>query len=230
MKLTTLNLQGFDSWSKRLPAITDYFKNQNPDIIFLQEVVYLPEISPYSQAQLLNQSIKYLYEFNAISRLQVGVDYPVYREGSTIISKHPIVKTDIIVLKQDERDEHNRILQLADIFINDSIVKVANIHFSITDYFDLATPQLKETLEILKSRNETRILMGDFNITFLEQTAELWQDEYIASTDTPYITFSKMNKRVDYALIPKSYKFNSIEVSDDSLSDHRAVTVEISKS
>lgn len=227
MKLTTLNIQGFDNWDDRKSAILTYLTNESPDIIFFQEVVYLPEISPFTPVELINQALKYPYQHNAISRLQVGLVYPTYREGMAILSKFPISKTDILVLKKEDRDEHTRIIQLADVMINDEIVQIANIHFSITDFFDLATPQLKETLDILKSRGETRILMGDFNITFLEETAELWQNEYIASTDVPYITYPAMDKRVEYALIPKSYTFKNISVSDDSLSDHRALTVEI---
>lgn len=227
MKLTTLNVQGFDNWDMRKESILLYLTQQNPDIIFFQEVVYLPEVSPFTPVELLNQSLKYPYEHNAISRLQVGIHYPVYREGMSILSKYPVLKTDILVLKKEDRDEHTRIVQMADIMIDNNVVKVANIHFSITDFFDLATPQLKETIDILKSRNETRILMGDFNITFLEETAEIWQDDYVASTDVPYITYPTMNKRVEYALIPKSYAFKDITTSDDSLSDHRALTVDI---
>ncbi|MES2630562.1 MAG: endonuclease/exonuclease/phosphatase family protein [Patescibacteria group bacterium] len=227
MKLTTLNVQGFDNWDERKNSILLYLTQQDSDIVFFQEVVYLPEISPFTPVELLNQSLKYPYQHNAISRLQVGLHYPVYREGMAILSKHPILKSDILVLKKEERDEHTRIVQMADILIDDEVIKVANVHFSITDFFDLATPQLKETLEILKARGETRILMGDFNITFLEETAELWQDDYVASTEVPYITYPTMNKRVEYALIPKSYKFKNITTSDDSLSDHRALSVEI---
>ncbi|MFZ1301668.1 MAG: endonuclease/exonuclease/phosphatase family protein [Candidatus Microsaccharimonas sp.] len=228
-KLTTLNMQGFDAWDERKPHILKYLTEQNSDIIFFQEVVYLPEISPFSPVEILNQSLNYPYQHNVISRLQVGVEYPVYREGLAMLSKFPIMKTDTLVLKKEERDEHYRVIQMADVLINEELVKIANIHLSITDFFDLATPQLKEILEVLKARNETRILMGDFNITFLEQTAELWQNEYIASTHVPYLTYPTMNKRVEYALIPKNYAFGDIATSDDSLSDHRALTVEITK-
>ena len=227
MKLTTLNVQGFDAWEERKSAILAHLTQQNPDIIFFQEVVYLPEVSPFTCVEVLNQSLKYPYQHDAISRLQVGLEYPVYREGSALLSKFPITKTTTIALKKEDRDEHNRILQMADILIDNEIIKVANIHLSITDFFDLATPQLKEVLDILKARNEKRILVGDFNLTFLEETAELWQDDYIASTDVPYITYPSMNKRVDYILMPKTYEFKQTSISDNSLSDHRALTVEI---
>lgn len=227
MKLTTLNIQGFDNWNERKKYILDYLQRQNADIIFFQEVVYLPEVSPFTPVEILNKTLNYPYQHNAISRLQVGVEYPVYREGLAVLSKFPIIKSDIVALKKEERDEHHRVLQMFDAQIDNTIFKFANIHFSITDFFDLATPQLKETLEILKSRDEARIIMGDFNITFLEDTAELWQEDYIASTHIPYITYPLMNKRVEYALIPKNYTFRSVSTSDDSLSDHRALTVEI---
>jgi len=227
MKITTLNIQGFDAWEKRKDAILAHLTQQNSDVIFFQEVVFLPEVSPFTCVEVLNQSLKYPYESDVISRLQVGLEYPVYREGSAILSKFPIAKTSTLALKKEDRDEHHRIIQMADILIDNQIVKFANIHLSITDFFDLATPQLKEVLEILKARNEERILIGDFNITFLEETAELWQDDYIASTEVPYVTYPSMNKRVDYVLIPKSYSFKQTSISDDNLSDHRALTVEI---
>ena len=227
MKLMTLNIQGFDDWDARKDAIVGYIQNQEPEVIFFQEVVYLPEISPFTPVELLNETLSYPYQLNVISRLQVGVHYPVYREGMSILSRHPIVKSDVIALKKEARDEHTRILQMADLLVDGQIIKIANIHLSITDYFDLATPQLQEVLEMLRSRNEARIIMGDFNMAFLEQTAHLWQDDYIASTEVPYMTYPLMKKRVDYALVPKTYHFDSIKVSGDSLSDHRAVTIQI---
>ena len=227
MKLTTLNLQGFDIWNDRQPAIITYLTEQAPDVVFFQEAVYLPEVSPYNPGQLLNQTLQYPYEHSDVTRLQVGLHYPVYREGLMMLSKYPIVKSDTIILKQTKGDEHNRILQLIDIDKDGEIIKLANIHFSITDFVDYATPHLQEVLEILEARGEERIMMGDFNLSNLDDSAHLWKDHYIASTHVPYVTFPKMNKRVDYALIPKKYSFASIEVSDDSLSDHRALTVVI---
>lgn len=227
MKLTTLNLQGFDLWSDRQPAIINFLTEQAPDVIFFQEAVFLPEVSPFNPGQLLNQELKYPYEHSDITRLQVGLHYPVYREGLVMLSKYPIVKSDTLILNQAKGDEHNRIVQLIDIEKDGEIIKLANIHFSITDFVDYATPHLQELLELLHLRGEERIMLGDFNLTYLEESQHLWGEQYIASTEKPYITFPKMNKRVDYALIPKKYSFESIDVSDDSLSDHRALTVVI---
>lgn len=229
MKLTTLNLQGFDDWNDRHAHISRYLHDQQPDIILFQEVVYLPEVSPFTQPQLLNQSLHYPYHQSDVSRLQRGVDYPVYREGLGILSRHPIVSSETIVLQQAQGDEHNRIITLVDLFVDGQVVKIANVHFSLTDDTDFATAHLQETLSIIGARNEQRIIAGDFNMSDLDAVNAIWQESYIASTAVGYATFPSMdNKRIDYVLLPKEYEFDTIETSGDGLSDHRALTVSFS--
>lgn len=228
MILTTLNLQGFIDWEARKPAILEYLRAIDPDIIFFQEVVFIPDVSPYNQAQLLNQELGYTYEQSVITRLQPSPLYQTFREGLAVLSKYPIVTTDTIILKQLPGDEHNRIIQCVDIKKNDVIVKCANIHFSISDTVDYATPHFEETLSFFYSHNEERIIAGDFNLTDLSYSSEIWQDRYTPSSDVPYISFPEENKRIDYILAPKNYSIDSVSTSPDGLSDHRAVTAVIS--
>lgn len=229
MKITTLNLQGFENWQERSPRIVDFLEQEKPDVVFLQEAVYLPEISPFNNAQLLNQKLGYEYEASAISRLQVGREYPVYREGLAVLSRFAISKSDVVILKQAEGDKHNRIVQLVDIETPDGTIKVANVHFSITDFTDFATAHLAETLDILEARDEQRIIAGDFNLRGQqwENTQPLWQENYVSSSSADYVSFPKNNDRVDYVLAPKAYDMRNITTSPDDLSDHRALTVEI---
>lgn len=230
LTLTSLNLQAFEAWEERSPRILKYLEKANPDVIFFQEAVFLPEISPHNQAQLLNQELGYPYEMSTISRMQKSSVHPVYREGLAVLSKYAMASSDTIILKKDERDEHNRILQLFDIKVGESIIRLGHIHFSITDDFDFATPHLQETLDILTSRSEKRILMGDFNLTNLNESSHLWGGDYRASNEVEYISFPTLPwgpKSTDYALIPIEYTFDSITVSEDGLSDHRALTVTV---
>ncbi len=192
--------------------------------------MFLPSISPHNQAQLLNQTLGYPFEVSTVSRLQVGLEYPIYREGLALLSKFPISSSDTLSLKKEEGDELNRIVQMVDVVVNGNIIRLGNVHFSITDIVDYATPHLQETLDILKSRHEKRILIGDFNLTYLEESETLWGADYKATTEVPYITYPTWHegpKRTDYALIPNEYTFDSIEVSEDGLSDHRALTIVI---
>ncbi len=227
MKLTTLNLQGFTDWNDRQPEIIAYLEATKPDVIFFQEVVFIPSVSPYNQMQLLNKELGYSFEHSAVTRLQVGAQYPVFREGLAILSNYPVISTDTIVLQKAEGDEHDRIAQLIDIDLNGTVIKLANVHFSLSDTVDYATAHLTETLGVLTARGEERIIAGDFNLDHLEESVDVWGDRYQATTNVPYVSFPAMNKRNDYMLVPKAYNFSDPVVSGDELSDHRAVTIEI---
>ena len=227
MEITTLNLQAFENWDVRRPAIIEYLRSTAADLILFQEVVYLPGISPYNQAQILNETLEYPYIHSSVTRLQDSPQYETYREGLAVLSKYPVVQSDTLVLKKSPEDEHNRIVQLVDIARGDQIVKVANVHYSLTDTTDFATAHLNETLEILSERSEKRIIGGDFNMSDLDAVAVVWKEDYRASTEKDYISYPSMNKRIDYFLVPKAYSFIDISTSSEGLSDHNAVTIEI---
>lgn len=227
MRITTLNLQAFSDWKKRESKIVAYLKEIDPDIIFFQEVVFIPDTSPYNQVQLLNKQLCYPYENSAITRLQPSHEYHIYREGLSVLSKYPIVHADTIVLKQAEQDEHNRIVQFVDVDYASGVVKLANVHFSLTDTIDFATEHLKETLQIMADRGEERIIGGDFNMDDITKASALWTDRFTTSIQTSYISYPSHNKRIDYFLLPKQIGCNSIVTSPDGLSDHRAVTITI---
>jgi endonuclease/exonuclease/phosphatase family metal-dependent hydrolase len=228
MKLTfgSLNVQAFTDWEDREAQIIEYVRQNDPDVVLFQEVTFLPQIASENQVSLVNKTLKYRYENTAVTRLQDSPHFENYREGLGLISKWPIVKSETIILKQQLLDEHQRIVQLIDILVDDTVVKFANVHFSISDnYESFPREHLSELLQILESRGETRILGGDFNMNSIDLHADLWQDKYISSSVVDYISYPSMNKRVDYFLLPKEYAFLNIKTSGDGLSDHRALTV-----
>lgn len=223
MKIVTLNLQGFTNWEARQSKIVEYLRMVDADIIFFQEVVFIPDESPFNQVQLLNKSLGYAFENSAVTRLQPSPSYRTYREGLSVLSKHPIAKADTIVLQQSPGDEHNRIVQLVDIIKDGEVFNYANVHFSLCETVDYATPHLIETLEIIRDRQEERTLIGDFNLSDLASSGDSWSNTHVSSENTPYISFPGEKKRIDYFLAPKRYSIHDIEVSPDGLSDHRAV-------
>jgi endonuclease/exonuclease/phosphatase family metal-dependent hydrolase len=231
MQLTilTLNLAGYKDWAIRQPEVIKALNQVNADVVFLQEVRYDPSISPLTQANYINSLLDTPYTHNVsdVSRFYAPSVGEPYREGLATLSNYPILQSDSIVLKQAPGDEHNRIVQLLDILVGDRVLKIANVHFSLSDTVDYATAHLKETIEILSARGEERIIAGDFNISHLEALGDIWKDRYRSSTEKEYISFPEMNKRIDYFLIPRSDSFLDISVSSDELSDHRAVTADI---
>jgi endonuclease/exonuclease/phosphatase family metal-dependent hydrolase len=110
MKITfsSLNVQAFADWDNRKTNITRYLEQESPDIALFQEVTFLPQINAENQVSLLNKELKYPYENTATTRLQASPHFENYREGLGLISKWPILKSETIILKQNETDEHQR--------------------------------------------------------------------------------------------------------------------------
>lgn len=238
MKLTTLNLQGFHDWEARQPAIEDYLSSVQPDIVLFQEVVYLPQIDSHNQVQLLNQQLKYPYEHSVVTRLQKGVEYDVYREGLAVLSRHPITKSESLVLTQAAGDEHQRIIQLVDVAIGGTALKIANVHFSLSEPgTNYAAAHIQETFELLEKRGEPRMIAGDFNMSEMEDVVESWRGNYTALTDVaPYISQYNAigeagvlhDRWPDQVWVPTTHQFDgAAEVSTVALSDHCAVTATI---
>lgn len=231
MRITTLNLFGrFDDWQSREKNITQYLSGVDADVIFFQEVVYLPDESAYTQVSELNQTLAYPYEHIAVTRLQTSVEHSEHREGQGLLSKHPIIKSETLVLRQNPEDHLQRIVQLVDVKVGEEIVKFANVQFAELPRH--AGNHLQELLEILHSRHEHRIILGDFNIPNIDIPlyAQLWHEDYVSSSATPYISYPSLETRLDYILLPKAYTFTETTLSDDTLSDHRAVTVDVTHS
>ncbi len=232
MRITTLNLWGYTGWAYRKDNVIKFLKECDSDVILLQENVLKTELSPDSQVTSLAEELGIPYRIQTLTRLLPTAEHIPFREGLGILSKHPIISSEAIASKKDPRDSSDRIIQLADIQTPDGILKVANVHLSITDEIDFATPQLKELVTILKTRGEERVVGGDFNIhkdIGIENFTSLWEPEYKLVSTENLITYPPTNERIDYFLLPKSYKLVKETLSPDGLSDHRAITIDFSR-
>ena len=196
-------------------------------MILFQEVVYLPEISPFSPVELLNRELRLPYRSEAITRLQRGRTHPVYREGLALLSKAPIAATQTLALQHEQGDPHQRIVQFADVTADGGVWPLANVHLSVRD--DFALHHLGEVLTILRAKDERRILGGDFNVNHLEQHASLWHDAVLTSTVASYQSHPTSHENDDYFLVPTEFTIDRVQVSGDDLSDHEAVTVDLSR-
>jgi endonuclease/exonuclease/phosphatase family metal-dependent hydrolase len=226
MKIVSLNLDGFFDWEVRLPRILRYLEREQPEVVLLQEVVYLPEVSPFTQLDLLNQAAGFPHQHSSISRLQRGAQLRPYREGLGVLSRLPVTGAETLVLLQEQDDPHNRLVQFFDVSGGAAVWKFANVHLSVRDEY--ALHHLEEVLGILKSRGEKRIIGGDFNVNHLERHANLWRDDYVLTTEIEhYVSFAPSRQANDYFLVPKEYELRSIETSEDGLSDHRALAVDV---
>lgn len=226
MRITSLNLRGFFDWEQRSKRVIEFLRHTDPDVILFQEVVYLPDESPFSPVELLNRTLGYPYRHSAITRLQDSPTYGVYREGLATLSRLPIPSTEALVLRHEDRDPHQRLLQLIDVQDGAVTHRLADVHLSVRD--DFALHHLQEVLAVLAGRGELRIIGGDFNINHLEQHRALWHDDYVLTSEIErYVSYPHSKQANDYFLVPTSYAISSIGLSSDDLSDHRALTVDL---
>lgn len=103
-------------------------------------------------------------------------------------------------------DKHPRIIQSANLLIDERTIGIANIHLSNNKYS----------------------IEQDFNILQLENEKESYADYYTSSIDfKKYVSFPSENITLDYALIPKHFAFESLDVHE-GLSDHNALVFVVS--
>ena len=229
MRITTLNLWGYTGWAYRKDNVIQFLKDCDSDVILFQENVLKTEVSSTSQVRYIAEALGLQYRVETLTRLLPTTQDIPFREGLGILSKYPILNSEAIASTKDPRDSSDRIIQLADIDTPEGVVKVANVHLSITDEIDFATPQLKELVTILKSRDENRVVGGDFNIHHdigIENFTSLWEPEYRLVSSEELITYPPTNERIDYFLLPSEYTLIEEQLSPDGLSDHRAVTID----
>lgn len=227
MRITSLNLRGLFDWEHRQPRIVDALRRLDPAVVLFQEDVYLPEVSPFSPVTLLNQQLNYPHRHEAITRLQRGRAHAEYREGLGLLSKHPIMATETLVLRREDADPHQRIVQFVDVRAGDESWPLGNVHLSVKDSF--ALEHLGEILRIVRSRGERPILGGDFNVNHLERHRGLWRDAVLTTEVVPYESHPGTDRTDDYFLVPEPFVIDHVEISGDDLSDHRAVTVDVSR-
>ena len=226
MKVTSLNLAGYKNWSERESNIVSYLEAMDSDVIFFQEVKFNLEFSPFTQSKYLNSllSAPYPYSQASVSRIfESGGSES--REGLAVLSKYSISDSEIIVLKKRADDKHTRIIQKVSISVDGQTVNFTNVHFSNNDYSD---EQLEETLKITKGRDETSVILGDFNIFDIQTVSSLYSDDYRVSTDFyQYVSFPSEKATLDYVLVPRDFEFISFSIGEN-LSDHNALTFELS--
>lgn len=225
MRITTLNLRGFFDWTARMPRVVEYLRGLDPDVVLLQEVVYLPDVDARTNAERLNEALAYPQRHEAVTRLQRGRVHTVYREGLAVLAKHPVASSQAIALRHETGDPHHRIVQFVDVAVDGAVWPLANVHLSVRD--DFALEHLGEVLTMLREKGERRVLGGDFNVDHLEQHAELWHDAVLTSTVADYVSHPSSAETDDYFLVPDRWRIDRVRVSGDDLSDHEAITVDL---
>ncbi|MDF1667009.1 MAG: endonuclease/exonuclease/phosphatase family protein [Planctomycetota bacterium] len=92
--------------------------------------------------------------------------------------------------------------------------------------------QMDRMAAILKSKPGAKIVVGDFNCEWVEggmlqRFTETLELKAFQPERDDLSTFPTFSKRIDWILVSEEFDFESYEVLEDTISDHRAVTAEL---
>lgn len=230
ISILTLNLWRYYDFDVRLPNVIKSIQDNQPDIVFLQEVQIDPSISPFSQVETLKEKLpEYTYSIHSTIYLKDSqrgqkLEKPI-QHGMAVLSKYPIVNSFEFFVTPNDGEVEPRSMLCFDAEIGQAVFKFANIHFANKE--DRAKNQLEEFLEFLKSRGEKRILAGDFNMFKLPEYDALsgYKLSYDYKPYESYQSYPKDNGCLDYVAIPDKFSFSKVELLEEYLSDHKGLLV-----
>lgn len=119
-------------------------------------------------------------------------------------------------------------MQFVEVCVDGESVSFVNLHLSNRQAY--AEKQLEEVLQSVGARS--MFIGGDFNLYNMAPIEEL-RGDYVLSYDLggPYVTNTDKTDgsrhALDHILAPKGYEMSSVEVIDQSISDHSPLLVVI---
>ena len=228
---------GSDEIRSNLLSIAEFLKQENADIVALQEADQESFWSgDFDHVAFLAEAAGYPWFVSA-----VHVNNPLGTYGTAILSRLPIKEalgftfqptppttnkgyTLIQVNWQPEQvveDEHREYL-----------IDIVSVHldFSRTSKREL---QLDELALTLANRDNSAIILGDFNSEWLgeEKVIQKFAEhgKYRAYKPESNSFHSYADKRLDWVLITKDLTFHDYYIADEALSDHKPVVVHITR-
>jgi endonuclease/exonuclease/phosphatase family metal-dependent hydrolase len=238
IKIITLNLWRYYKWKNRKNKIINFIKKENPDIVFLQEVVYDEKYKKLYKNQIEELNKKLFFKahiYSKITKLKKWHKIPLKRKmtiGLGILSKFPIKKIKTKKLKFYSKYGDTKKHGIQHVIVSSPLGKIdlINVHFSNND--ESAKLHLEETINWCNKNSIKPIIAGDFNIKITKDLIEKTKKEYFISyLIKPYKSFlptkfSHNNKPItlDYILAhKKKFIIEKIQCKRTNISDHKPI-------
>jgi len=237
--------------------VANYLKNQNAEIICLQEVVRPLEdgvVSIFRSEEVIRKALKkdYPYYFFApewVADIHYEPDGKPDRifggmaeQGKMILSKYPITHGyNYFYHKNYEFDrerkdfylgnDHGRALQVCEINIDGKIIQVGNVHGVYTsDKKDTEKSLLQSSfiIEKLKEKKIPTILLGDFNLLPSTKSMEIIGKNYKNINEMFKVSSTRPDgKLIDYIFTNKEFLVKSLKAEKTDISDHYPLIAEL---
>ncbi len=239
MKILTINIWRYYEWEKRKEKVINFLKEQNADIVFLQEVAYDERLKDKwsNQIEEINEKIKYSDStFGKLMEMkkwhEKPIDWIMYY-GFGILSKYPIKHSEVILLSPVEKNKKFGFMHVI-IKTPNGDLDLINVHFENTNVG--SKEHLKQTLDWCKIKAIKPIIAGDFNIKIIENLKELAGKDYqISYLIKPYKSFiptefshDKIPITLDYIISHKDkFEIEKVKCINNDISDHNPVIAKI---
>lgn len=214
LRIMTFNTQHCKNYiSKKIDykSIINLINKYNPDIIGLNEIYNIP-----NQTKIIANN-KYNYHFGKSSNILMPY-------GNSIMSKYDIVNNEIIKIKYFKSFKYieNRSILKSTIDINNKLLNIYVVHFGLSDIEkEIGIDTLTNNLD------NNCIVMGDFNMTFNDKIIKKLSNKLInCSIENTYPSDNPKYK-LDYIFVSKNIKVINSIVTDEIISDHRALITDI---
>jgi endonuclease/exonuclease/phosphatase family metal-dependent hydrolase len=232
IKILNLNLWNYTKWENRKSKIVKFIQKNDPDVVVLQEVRDDVKFNKKGdhQGKQLKKDLGYphmaFYSITDKRKERPGKYKRFCREGTAVLSKFRIIKTEKEKLRKHKDDRYTCGNLYVKLNVKGKKVDLVNVPLSNSNYFSLL--HLLETLRQIEGKEITPIIVGDFNMYESDTLYELTKDDYISSMKyRKYMSYPIRKWTLDYVLIPKKYKFKSFECMGKGLSDHKALVTEV---
>ncbi len=208
MKIATWNV---NSIQKRLPLIIRFLKEENVDILCLQELK--TDAADFPAFELT------LEGYHSASVCEKG------KNGVAIISKHKIeVVSEKLAPKQELTEKEARFI-LANVWVNDEKISVASVYVPVGGFKDLneLTAEDKEkwnhkltflrALYLHLKQTPPDIVLGDFNmVSSLQDISDKTKTNFICCSEKERLIFSEFLK-LGYENVYQTLNPNTIAYS-----------------
>ncbi len=205
----------------------DVLQRYAADFIGLQEVdENTARCGAVNQASWLGERLGYHAAFGPF------MDYDGGRYGLAILTRHPIVRTQVLRLKTGNEP---RVALLVDVRLpDDRVLSVINLHFDWVNDDGFRFAQAQEVARFLKTLDTPYILLGDFNDGPDSRTLALFK-ALAAEAKKPVAdrySFSSIQpeKEIDFLFAAPAarWKFPRVFLGDEPVvSDHRPLIVDL---
>lgn len=220
-----LEFDTVENVNSRLARMAAAVKAENPDLVFLSEVMTEATPCPVNQLEVLARGID-------LPHWAFGENYcfglPVYRVvgGNAILSRTPltpVANRSLAGRKPFWDTKNSRRALFASTTLRGRTVLLASLH---NDSYDRANnaAQVREELTFIGER--LCILAGDFNAKPTEEPIRLvaGSGQFTGAFDgPPTYPADKPDRRIDFVFAPRPWEHVETRVLDCTASDHRPV-------